>query len=83
MNVAKAVSPDPLPDRGLLIEHPAACLLWALEDALAQGDFASANSASDELRAIGVEVRLLPRGHGVPDRAARSEGEQEGAPDAS
>lgn len=56
-----------------LIEHPVTCLVWALESALARGDFAAAKDASAELRALGVVLRLLPRGHDLARQAVAAE----------
>jgi len=66
-----------------LIEHPVTCLVWALETALAHGDFGAARDASLELRALGVEVRLLPRGHDLARRAVEAEHATDGNSSAS
>ena len=55
------------------IDHPVTCLVWALESALARGDFGAAHDASIELSALGVELRLLPRGYDLARRAVEAE----------
>ena len=54
-------------------DHPVAVLVVAVEDALAAADFDGARDAAAELRELGVELRLLPRGHDIVARAVAAE----------